>query len=355
MGSSLSRGKPPFHDPPNRRASVIICAHDRTRYLRDAIASVLAQDVDPSSFELIVVKNFADDECDALVERHGGTQILCHDLPASLKVAAGLRVCRGTIVLLLDDDDLFEPNKLRTVLREFDADATLGFYHHPVSYVGPEGLPLGPKSARPFRFRPDGRARRVLLTKGSRTGGLGWLAYNYPDFNSSSLAIRRDLAVGSLPVLERIDGGVDTFFFFVALISSCSLLLDNVRLTRYRVHHENASLAGGVDREARRARLLASARRQDHVNLVIREMVQASGNTPVLREIDARILITRLSVLFRDQRSGRLDAARALLQGLGLRGTLALRENVTSMVGAALFALVPRLARTTYEHHVSIR
>lgn len=342
-------------EPPRVPASVIISAHDRRQFLRDAVESVLAQDVDRSMYEVIVVKNFPDPDIDGFLDRHNARRILCSARSSSLKVAEGLRACRGDVVFLLDDDDLFERNKLRTVLDEFTALPSLGFYHNQITPIDSNGAPLDPGRVRAFGLRPVRRAWRVLLTDDAKRNGLARLAFNYPDFNSSSLAIRRDLAVGSFPFLARIEGGVDTFFFFVALISSCSLLFDDARLTRYRIHGENTSLAGGVDRDARRARMLAAAQQQDLVNRVTREMVVAAGDAAVLREIDARILITRLSIIFRDPRSVRLDAARALLRGIGLRRTFAMRENVPSLAGAVLFALTPRLARTTYEHRVSIR
>lgn len=345
----------PTYGGPSVAASVIISAHDRRQYLRDAVESVWAQDVDRSEYELIVVKNFPDDDIDALLDRQGARRILCQDGPVSLKFAKGLKASRGNIVLLLDDDDLFERTKLRTVLNAFESDPTLGFYHNQVSYIGSKGKTVDPRLARVFGLRPSGRARRTLITKDAKNDGLARLAYNYPDFNDSSLAIRRDLAVGSAPFLARLEGGVDTFFFFVALISPYSLLFDNAPLTRYRIHDENASLAMGTGRDARRAQLLAAARRQNQAYEVIREMVLHSGDALALRELDARILVIRLAAMFRGQQSGRLDAVRALIRGVGLRRTFAVRENVPSMAGAVLFALAPQLARTAYEYHVAIR
>ena len=336
-------------------ASVIITAHDRPQFLREAVESILAQDLDRSKYEVIVVKNFSESAIDAFLDRQGVRRILCKERSSSRKVAEGLREARGTVVFLLDDDDLFEPNKLGIVLREFESCPTLGFYHNQVSLIGRDGGPLPAGKGKAFALRSAGRARRVALSNEAKNNGLAKLAFSYPDFNSSSLAIRHDLAVESLPFLTRIEGGVDTFFFFAALISPCSLLFDDKRLTRYRIHDENTSLAGAADPRARRARLLAAAHQQDHVNRVTREMVVDSGHASVLRELDARILITQLSIVFRDPQSDRADAARALLRGIGLRGTFAVKENLPSLAGAMLFALSPGLARTTYDHRVSIR
>jgi glycosyltransferase involved in cell wall biosynthesis len=339
----------------NLPASVIVCAHDRKQYLRAAVESVLAQDVDRSRFEVIVVKNFSDPEIDAELDRRGVRHLLCSESPASLKIAAGLRASRGKVVLLLDDDDLFEPTKVRTVLGEFESNPNLGYYHNQVSYIDSAGREIPQGSVEGFGLRTAGRARRTVVTDDEKSRGLARIAFHYPDFNSSSLAVRREVAEAALPYLDQTPGGVDSFFFFAGLISPFSLLLDDKRLTRYRFHSENESLAGAARTDDRRTRMLTAAQRQSRADAVIRTMVLASGNKAALREIDGRILVTRLAVVFRDPNSRRRDAARAVIGAIGLRGTFAVRENVPSMAGAVLFALVPSVARTTYEHHVSIR
>ncbi|HXW67590.1 MAG TPA: glycosyltransferase family A protein [Thermoplasmata archaeon] len=348
MPSSTTSSGPPLP------ATVIVTAHDRRAYLREAIDSVLAQDIDRSRFELVVVKNFDDPEVDARLDGAGARRLRCAEAPVSRKVLEGLRVSRGRVVFLLDDDDRFEPDKLRVVLEEFAADPRLGFVHHQVRYIGPDNRPL-PGSGGRFLGRRPGRARRILLAERDKSLGLARLAYSYPDFNCSSLAIRRDIALGAAPYLARVDGGVDTFFFFAALIAPCSLLLDERPLARYRLHEDNASLASGPDPDARRRRLLEAALRQDRVNRVTLEMVARSGRSALLREIEARSLIDRLSILFRDRSGGRVEALRSLLNGIELRDTFAVRENVPSMAGAALFVLTPRLARSAYERQSAVR
>jgi glycosyltransferase involved in cell wall biosynthesis len=336
-------------------ASVIIVAHDRRQFLRAAIESVLSQDLDRPLYELVVVKNFLDPGIDSFLDDAGAKRILCFDKPQNLKIAEGLRACQGRIVLLLDDDDLFESNKLRTVLSEFQTHPTLGFYHNQFTYVGPNGDPLENDRLRAFGLRPTKKARRIYLEANATSTQLSRLAYSYADFNSSSLAIRRDVVVKCLPYLLRVDGAVDTFLFFAALLSPYSLLIDDRVLTRYRVHTENISLAGGADRKARRARLLESATRHRHESLLTREMVLESRNSAVLREIDARILINRLTTIYRDSQSDRLDAILTLIQGLRLRQTSAVKENIPSVAGALLFAFAPRVARAVYEYQVSVR
>jgi len=336
-------------------ASVIVTAHDRRPYLRAAVESVLAQDVDRSTYELIVVKNFVDDGIDSFLDRAGVIRLLCTEQEACRKVAEGVRVARGGVLFFLDDDDLFESGKLRRVLREFQRDSDLVFCHNQVSFIGPDGAHLDVKEARPFGLRTLGRARRVYLANGGDELGMERLAHSRPSFNTSSVAVRRDLVLAGFPYLLRLEGSRDLFFLYLALVSGHALLFDEARLTRYRVHGNNISLTAGTTPETRRAHLLRWATRGQREIRVIREMVLESGNTAVRCQLEGVGVINELSIVFLSRDSRRKDATRALLQGLRRRRTYAIRENLPSMVGAAVFTLSPRLARMVYDRQRSLR
>jgi glycosyltransferase involved in cell wall biosynthesis len=336
-------------------ASIIVTAQDRRQYLRSALNSVFAQDVDRSRFEVIVVKDFQDEKIDSLLDREGATRIICSERLVGPKVAEGIRASRGAILIFLDDDDLFEPDKVRTVLSEFESRPELGFYHNQQTYIGPDGSPLAATRVTSFGQRVSGRARRIFLGPHASAKDLRRLAFTYPDFNTSSHAIQRDLAIGSLPYLPRLEGGVDRFFLFVALLSDRPCLIDSRMLTRYRVHEDNISLAGGPTEEHRRARLLEANRRHLAVDVVLREMALDSRNVAVLRELDGRILVDRLTSIYRNPGRGRADSIPALIDGIRLWRTAAIRENAPDMVGAILFSLWPRLARTVYDRQMAIR
>ena len=339
----------------NLAASVIVTAHDRRRYLRSAVESVLGQDADRSAYELVVVKNFVEESIDSFLDGIGATRVLCTEKGACRKVAEGIRVARGRILLFLDDDDLFEPEKLRRVLSEFQANSRLGFYHNQVSYIGPDGASLDVKQARPFGLRPLGRARRVYLVNGADDNHLNRLANSRPAFNASSMAIRHDIALAGFPYLLRLEGARDLFFLYLALVSGQALLFDDARLTRYRVHGDNISLAAGETTESRRAHLLRWADRGRREIQLVREMVLSSGNASVLRQLEGVAVINSLSVVFLRPGASRSAAMDALLQGLRLRSTYAIRGSLPSMAGAAVFAFSPQLARTVYDRQRSLR
>jgi hypothetical protein len=354
-GGTESVARPEGVTTPSPAASVIVTAHDRRQYLRAAVESVLTQDLDRSTYELIVVKNFADDGIDLFLDRAGARRLICTEEDACRKVAEGVQVSHGRVLFLLDDDDLFEPGKLRQVLGEFRRHPDLGFYHNQVSFIGSDGTHLDVKRARPFGRRTLGKARRVYLINSADDRDLNRLAHSRPSFNASSLAVRRDLALAGVPYLLRLEGARDLLFLYLALVSGCALLFDDAQLTRYRVHGDNISLAAGGTPESRREHLMRWATRGRREIQVIREMVLESGNTSVLRQLDGVGVINQLSIVFLSPESRRGDAIAALSQGLRLQRTYAIRENLPSITAAVVFAASPRLARAVYDRQRSIR
>jgi len=123
--------------------SVIIPTYGRSRWLAEALESVLAQSV--QDFEVIVVDDaspepaqVADDPRVRLVRReeNGG--------PAAAR-NTGVSSARGRYVTFLDDDDLYEPDRLELGLQ--------GVRGGPLSvcWLGPLGERIGRKRWRQYR------------------------------------------------------------------------------------------------------------------------------------------------------------------------------------------------------------
>lgn len=334
------------------RASVIVCAHDRREYLREAVESVLAQDVERACYEIVVVKNFDDPQIDGFLVNAGVRIVRCNERTMSRKVIAGLAVAKSDVIFLLDDDDLFEPSKIRIALARFETDPALGFYHNRLRYVDARGDPLSDKNIRPLGLRNSNRSRPFYLDRNEKLRELHRLAYSYADFNHSCAVFRRELLDGVFPYLDRLEGSLDTFLFFVALMSPLSMLNDATILTRYRVHESNTSQPNKGDPLANRSRLLSNAELHQRSYSVIREMVSHSNRPELVPQIDGRLLVNRTSQVFRNTRSHRLDGVRVLLGAIRLRNTYPVRENISSWAGAFLFSLSPRIARRVYDHQL---
>lgn len=335
--------------------SVIVIAHDRRDYIVEAVRSVAAQDLPRDRFEIIVAKYFEDPQIDAELARLGADLIVCKEIPASSKALAGAQRARGPILCFLDDDDLFEPEKLNHVVAAFEAHPDLGFYRNRFTTVGADGLPLPADSARAFGLRPSFRSRSLFLSSEAKAQVARELVGQFPDFNISAGAVRREVVERALPCLAQIDMTVDTLLFFSALTSEYSLLMDEVKLSRYRVHDSNSTRSGTGPPEERLARLRRFAQREQHDYKVIRDFVAKSGPSPYLQLIDARLWVSHLTEAFRSPNASRRDFVR-LLAGLPpYLDTYPIREHVLGLTGILPFLVSPRLGRRLYHRQVSVR
>src|SRR5512132_669045 len=114
---------PVFSECPMPLVSVVIPSRDRSRLALLAIRSVRAQrDVD---LEVILVDDGSSDGTDVLVESvfHSAVRLLRHDRPLGVATArnVGIAAARAPWIALLDDDDLWSPDKLKRQMDALDA------------------------------------------------------------------------------------------------------------------------------------------------------------------------------------------------------------------------------------------
>lgn len=103
--------------------TVVICTHNRERYLGAAIDSIVTQDADGASFELLVVDNRSTDGTPTLCQRYAERGQLRYIQEPQLGLCyarnAGWRNARGGIVAYFDDDAVAEPGWLKAIADAF--------------------------------------------------------------------------------------------------------------------------------------------------------------------------------------------------------------------------------------------
>jgi glycosyltransferase involved in cell wall biosynthesis len=101
--------------------SVVIPYHNREQYIDEAIQSVLAQTLEP--LEIIIVNDCSRESSRRYLDRYAGTCTIV-DLPVNVGLAAarneGIRRAKGSLIALLDDDDIWLPDKLAIQQRYLD-------------------------------------------------------------------------------------------------------------------------------------------------------------------------------------------------------------------------------------------
>ena len=100
---------------PEPTVSVLIDTCNHASFIRDAISSVLEQDIGRRELEVVVVDDGSTDETPSIVELFSGDVRLVRKSNGGQASAfnMGFPLTSGRVVALLDGDDWWAPNKLR--------------------------------------------------------------------------------------------------------------------------------------------------------------------------------------------------------------------------------------------------
>ncbi len=202
--------------------SVVISVYDRKEYIDQAIDSVLNQTLNREKYEILIVTNID------IPSRNGITIIKSVERWLGPKLYEGIAVAKGEIISLLEDDDIFMPNKLAVVAKMFRKYPDVVYYHNGLTKIDKLGGYLG--------FNTDTPHRMISLNSRQmpKSEKLFWAS----EFNNSSISIKREVLINSQ--LSKIKFAVDTYNFSLSLASGKSLLIDPVALTKYRVTSPNS-------------------------------------------------------------------------------------------------------------------
>lgn len=213
--------------------SVIITAHDRTRFLNEAIDSVKSQSLDPELYEIVVITNFPHETGDKKIRT-----IVCKEKNAGATLAEGIESARGSLIAPLDDDDMWEPHRLEKIRELMSNDQSIAYYHNQCIIVDEQGnqkpdLVAENKSTSVMKFSGNARYRDIRKMQSLRA-----------DWNSSSIVFKKVIVTKNLDLLKKISKSVEMLFFYSALLPSATIAIDTSRLTKYRIHGGNTSTIG---------------------------------------------------------------------------------------------------------------
>lgn len=258
------------------KVSVCIPARDCERFLGEAIASALAQDVD--GLEVLVHDDASADGTARVVRGFsagGRVRYLRH--PQAVGVARNrnslLRAARGEFVAWLDADDAYLPGGLERQLAVLDAHPNAALVHGAVEIVDEAGAPL-PPWRRPFDRDAVEPSRRTFgelilhneLTTSTvvvrrsaqeRAGPFVAVGPSSSDWDMwLRLALRGDVAYTAAPVARYRQHGAS---ISSASVASGARLRSDVRVVRRVLRAERARLPDRVA-TARRANAALSAK-----------------------------------------------------------------------------------------------
>lgn len=196
--------------------------------------SAASQTLPRSDYEIIVVKGYSDPEIDPTIDELADLSMVINEKAHGSKLAPPIKQARGNIVLILDDDDLFEPEKLKIVTDYFKSDSKLVFVHNSLSKIDEAGNPADEAMAAP-------NEEIMMDTTKIKRGTLSTMLKYRANWHSSCMAFRRNVLISHLDYIEKVDQSIDPFLFFTCLSSKGNLIIIPDKLTKYRVHESTAN------------------------------------------------------------------------------------------------------------------
>lgn len=236
--------------PGPARITAVITAHDRSRYLADAVRSAVEAGAD----ELLVVRNF-DGPIPGIGRPFEDLREMSPE--TGIKQAVGLERATGDLVGFLDDDDLWDREKGDRLRERWREPAPFDYYCHGQRPIDEAGQPV-------VTFHPEWARRQARAPSGERTTReLDFrLAHDrYWPGNNSSTVVARRWALPFSPWLRRAGWGCDTFWLVACYASAASGVLDPRALSSLRLHRANMSQTRGSDPAEFRRRHGEMARR----------------------------------------------------------------------------------------------
>lgn len=214
----------------NLKISVIIMAYNRQDFLSESLMSCLNQTLAPEMYEIIVLKNF---DFTPIVENIRGVNvrfIRYEDEKVGKMMLKGVEAAKYKIISFLDDDDIFLPNKLETIIRCFGENNNLIFVRNNIKIFttdfGNTKIEMN-KMKHSKHFILD-ELNRKKIYKAINMGGY---------LNTSSMSILREVILNQRHILEEQETAPDITLFYMALSEqNKNLMFIDEPLTLYRFH-----------------------------------------------------------------------------------------------------------------------
>lgn len=207
----------------NNFISVIITAHDRKAYLMNAVLSVINQNFPKQQFEIIVVKNFYDENIDKFLIENKIKNYYTTERSMGTKIKIGIESSRGSIICFLDDDDMFSKDKLSEVFNSMSVNNESFFYNSRI-LINENNEKIGEEILED---------KKIIV---SSKKDVNYLFRHRIYFNSSSMCVKREVLEDKLKYLDKIQRLIDNFILLSAIEYNGKIRISSKPLTLYRVH-----------------------------------------------------------------------------------------------------------------------
>lgn len=206
------------------RVSVNICCYNGGKYIAETISSVLAQTF--TDFELVIVNDGSKDDTEGKILGFNDGRIkyvFQENRGLSATRNRALDLSKGEFIAILDQDDLWEPEKLELQLRVMDKNPGTGVVYSDALIIDENGV-------------VKGAGKRNRYCRGKIISSL--LKGNYIYCPTAMFRTTALKVAGKFRTDLRIS---EEYEMYLRLARTCDFDFVDKPLARYRVHSENSS------------------------------------------------------------------------------------------------------------------
>ncbi len=206
--------------------SVIVTAYNRKEFLLEALQSAVNQTLKRDKYEIICIKNFKDAKIDRYIKDNGIINILKNQATIGEYLYLATKKSHGEVLVFLDDDDIFDNRKLSRVYGLLKS-SDIEYYHNNITKEK-EFINTVKLEEKALKITADEYTKKYNILHSSA-------------FCMSAIAIKKILMQKYLKEVVNLRGNQDCFSLSIALANNSNVLIDNNKLTFYRVHGNNIS------------------------------------------------------------------------------------------------------------------
>ncbi len=256
------------------KVSVVITAHNRKKYLLEAVNSVLHQ-VNPGvEIEIVVVKNFVDDKIDSFLMNSGAVNIYTDEESFGGKLSLGIDASSGNIICFLDDDDMFNPVKIGLIRKIFDENKGLLFVHNDIQIISEETTWNTARAT-------NEEATKFKVYSSEKLSGREWgkILSSRADWYVSCASMDAPFAKSISQIVYQSNRSLDKILFLLGTGKEASFGLCKNRLTMYRKHESITGLKTDVT-DFRNRRLKFTKESIENLRRTFKSYIKGVNNLP---------------------------------------------------------------------------